>query len=43
MAAAVLVSRLPEDFQDTYLRQQLTHLADTLSLRATIRREFATA
>lgn len=40
-AAAAIVSRLPEDF-DNYLRHQLTHMADTLSLRATIRREFAT-
>lgn len=41
-ATAAIVSRLPEDF-DSYLRHQLTHLAETLSLRATMRREFATA
>ena len=40
-AAAAIVSRLPDDF-DTYLRHQLNHMAETLSLRATIRREFAT-
>lgn len=40
-AAAAIVSRLPDD-ADNYLRHQLTHMADTLSLRATIRREFAT-
>lgn len=40
-AAAAIVSRLPDD-ADTYLRHQLTRMADTLSLRATIRREFAT-
>lgn len=40
-AAAAIVSRLPEDF-DTYLRHQLNNMSETLSLRVTIRREFAT-
>ena len=35
------VSQLPDEF-NTYLRLQLTNMAETLSLRATIRREFAT-
>ncbi len=40
-AAAAILARLPDDADDRRLREQFTQLAETLELRAAMRREFS--